>query len=275
MNQLNFQSLSPEDIFIARRAYRWGSVKRGDVEKAFNFSKASAGRAMRGAEEKMADYLQSRSRAIRWIGEVLDWVSTFSLIQELSSGSDPQKTGLFHDELPVRIISWVDSKPVKENILAKVLVALRDREVLRMKYVGMTRGDEGRIRRVFPLGLEKMADQWRLVGYDVEGAERLPKSFVVSRILEVIATERPPNQFKVLPSEFYRLNEDVQHEIYLNPELTLPQLDVIKRELKVKNDGVKIKERDSLEFFIKFAGKPPSTTSVWPLIKEHKKVAEK
>jgi hypothetical protein len=141
-------------------------------------------------------------------------------------------TGLRTDELPISVWQWRENTPQKEEVLDLVIEACVKRRTVLIQYTGMRRGESGQWRRIAPLGLERMGDQWRLTGQDVDKAGAQD------------SLRREP--------------------VELNLRLTDAQKQVIGRELKVIDGHVEMPHRCWYEFKLQFAGGERSTDIVWP-----------
>ena len=76
------------------------------------------------------------------------------------------QTGLRYAELPVNFSSWSSSLPTGPGALTTIVQACSRKRTAFIRYVGLKAGDVARFRRVYPIALERMGDQWRLVAHD-------------------------------------------------------------------------------------------------------------
>jgi len=192
---------------------------------------------------------------------VPEWASFSALLHELENGNIPKITGIEDYELPVYIPRWTRNTPVDPRALEKIVHAIRQEKGLHLSYVSMNRGAERSWRCVYPIGLERMGDQWRLVGLDLEKKDFPLRIFVLARILGVDDFPCP------LPENFVKPGiHDVVVSVpaILNPELTPDQAIVTANELGIQDGKIALSRRTLFEFYRRFGSQPVSETAVWP-----------
>jgi predicted DNA-binding transcriptional regulator YafY len=149
----------------------------------------------------------------------------------------------------------------------RIVNAIQHERVLRIVYVGLKYGETPAFRRILPLALERMNDQWRVIAQDIEQEDAPIRVFVLSRILDAEADlGRRPKRF-VLQGHTDSVTD---LEVKLNPRLTPAQQEVLSRELRVESGKVRVATRSLHEFKRRFADTPISKDAVWPplLIKD-------
>lgn len=190
------------------------------------------------------------------------FASEAALLDDLDTGrNDPLRTGLFEDELPVVYVSWTKSMPAKPGVLTRIVHAIQHDRLLRIIYISLRLGDLPSERRILPLALERMNDQWRVVAQDIEKDGAPIRVFVLSRILDAEPdVGRKPKKFVHQgPTDSMT---DVQ--VVLNPKLTKHQQQAIGRELRVENGKISVATRSLHEFGRRFADEALGQDAVWP-----------
>jgi hypothetical protein len=252
--------------FIVKRAFRAGAVTRGDVILALGVSTATATRLMSEVVSKRGDILERVRQKIvpRLLAKPPACASEEALLQTLNEGGHDflLRVGLYENELPVTYVSWTNSAPKKQGILATITEAIRTESYLRIAYVGMREKEEPASRVIVPLGLERMNDQWRVVAQDL-GKDGYPiRVFVLSRILDAEKA-----QLKRRPTGFVHQHQSdaiVPVAVTLNPKLTPLQKEIIADELDIREGKVRLAKRGIFEFKRRFCNEPASPGAIWP-----------
>jgi WYL domain len=252
--------------FIVKRAFRAGTVSRGDVIQALAVSTATATRLMAEVVTKRGDILErSRQKIVpRLLAKPPACASEEALLQTLNEGGHDflLRVGLYENELPVTYVSWTNSVPRKPGILGTLIEAIRAESYLRIAYVGMREKEEPASRVIAPLGLERMNDQWRVVAQDL-GKEGYPiRVFVLSRILDA---EKSP--LKRRPPGFvhqHHSDVNVPLAVTLNPKLSPLQKEIVAGELDIREGKVRLAKRGIFEFKRRFSNVPASPGAIWP-----------
>lgn len=261
--------------FVVKRAFRHGSVSRQDIINAFGFNAVKATRVLSDALLKFSDLLERRGKLVypKPGVEIPELAHEAALFKELDRGEiDPRLTGIFRGELPVHYVSWVDSHPPEKGILLKIVQAIKKNAILKIVYIGMKKNDQPSERKVIPLALERMNDQWRLIAQDIRTTmtkerrkrhEAVLRSFVLSRILKAEwDMGRRPKGFV----EVGHWDDLEEISVTPNPLFTTMQKEVIQREMKIENGKVRIPSRSRFEFERRFMDAPPNPEAVWPPI---------
>lgn len=252
--------------FIVKRAFRAGTVSRGDVIQALGVSTATATRLMAEVVSKKGGVLEKTGPKIvpRLLAKPPACASEESLLQTLNEGRHNflLRVGLYENELPITYVSWRHSVPKKTGILGTIIEAIRTESYLRITYVGMREKEEPASRVVAPLGLERMNDQWRIVAQDL-GKDGYPvRIFVLSRILDAEKAplkRRPPGFVHQHHSDAF-----VPLAVTLNPKLSPLQKEIISGELNIRQDKVLLSKRGIFEFKRRFSNQTVSPGAIWP-----------
>lgn len=262
--------------FIIKRAFRIGSVSSHDLTKVFRFNSLKATRFLAATLKVFPEIIERRGKAVYPKHGVSPpaYASEETILSDLDCGSaDPAKTGFLPEEVPVEYVSWTDSNPPEKGILTKIIRAVHQGSLLKIIYIGMKRGDVPHEKRVIPLALEKMNDQWRLLAQEIvtvtkerkKRHEGILKTFVLSRILKA------EWDLGRRPKGFIQVGhwDDVQElPILLNPSLNDQQKEVIRRELKISDGKVLIPSRSKFEFERRFMDVPASPEAAWPPLRK-------
>jgi len=259
--------LTETQMFILKRAFRHGEVLRGDIVKVFGVSTATATRAMVQAEKTFHDILVRSGKFLKPLPMATppSFAGEEKLLMDLDAkNTEPSRTGLFPHELPVTYVSWTNAMPHKPGVFLEIVTAISRQLFLRIIYVGLKRGHGPEEKEIVPIALEKMNDQWRLIGQDLNIKGCPIRVYVLSRILEA-------SKYKGRkPSGCVFQNEEdglIGVPVKLNPELTEWQQKVISRELGVTDGKVLVKSRSQYEFKRRFMGLDPESDYVWPPLK--------
>jgi len=196
------------------------------------------------------------------------WASCGHLLDEIAFGNDPRITGLAQDELPVFIPNWTNNLPSDPAALTVIIQARAEERPVRIYYVGLRAGEEAKWRAIYPIGLERMGDQWRLIANDLEKEGYPLRTFVLARIVRAEACEKkrlPPD----LPP-YAVFDRTVKIEARPNPRLTPDQVSAVNNELGIVGGALLLHERSVFEFFRRFGAQPLSANAVWPVLMNKK-----
>lgn len=249
--------------FIVRRAFRHGSVSRAELLKAIDISSATATRIMSHAIASLGHLLERNGHDLmpKPLAECPSYASELDLLKQLDTvGNDPSITGLFENELPITYVSWTNSMPPRAGTLQIIVNAIQRRKQIDIVYVGLKLDQQPQSRKILPLGLEKMNDQWRVVAQDMEDKNFPIKIFVLPRIM-VASMSRVSTRIP-----YVKGHEDSKSELIvtLNYKLTPHQKQVFEHELNIKNGKVTVATRSMHEFKRRFTNTPVSENAVWP-----------
>lgn len=258
-------------LFVLKRAVRCGKVLRSDLIEAFDgdFGETKASALMSEAAGRWPETLERRSHEIVPCAnpKIPAKASEEDLMKALDYGqTDYWQIGLkVPDELNVLVVKWTRSLPRQPGAFSVIVSGLIRYQPIELLYVGLRRNEQARWRRVAPLTLEKMGDQWRLIAQDWDDAEKgYPiKVFVLPRILGA----RPADS--TLPPNIIRQGDNdhtVRIPVRLHPDLTPDQQAAICHELMVQDQQITIAQRSQFELLRRFSDIPPRADAVWPLI---------
>ena len=260
------KNLPEASLYMIRRACRLGSARRQDMARHFEASQASYTRWIAMALDAAACMdREGRGAGARLIlakeNDVPWWAGFESLLEEIESGNTSIVTGIEDYELPVFIPRWTRNSPVDHRALGKIILAIHREQGLHLRYVNLNRGEEGQWRCVYPIGLERMGDQWRLVALDLEKDMCPLRIFVLARIIGV--DDRPC----ILPKGFSKPgihDVDIAVRAILNPLLTPDQAVVLSNELRIQDGMITLNRRTLFEFYRRFGAQSLSDKAVWP-----------
>jgi hypothetical protein len=266
-------------LYAMRRLVRRGQVTVADIMRATKCSLGTANAIMRFFIDNYPDtVLRKEGPRLRLMKEPPDaWLKEASdaqLLSAVENNGGELETGLKPSEFPVRIQTWSHGHPPDGVMtqIAKCLVhqasagiRMDHRASLEIKYTGMSRGNTSKWRRILPIGVERVLDQWRLMAQDLEKDGFPLRTFVLARIENVRpATEPLPKTFRLYTFD------DVQSlcSVSLNPDLTPDQEKAIRNEigLSMENNTVQLQSRASFEFLRRFGPAQVSENAVWPII---------
>jgi hypothetical protein len=256
---------SPE-TFVLRRAFRIGRVTRGEVQEAYpEHSYSKAGLVLRNALAHWPSLLRRDGRAVvpGARASAPSVAGEADLMEALEMGLYAMRyTGFRPRELPVQQVRWTCSMPSKPGVMTTLTRAVATGAGLEIQYVGLRLGESARWRRVFPLGLEQMGVQWRLVAQSLDDTDYPVRLFVLARIRDaVVMTER-------LPGDFFAQSEsdrEVSARLVLDDRLSADQRTALADELCADGEGkVRLLERSLWEFERTYGHAEPHEHIVWP-----------
>ena len=259
-------NLPDASLYLVRRTCRLGAARRQDMAQHFEASQASYTRWIAAALDA-APCLDrdGRGGGARLVllkeSGVPEWAGFESLLEEIENGNAPARTGIEDHELPVFIPRWTRNTPVDHRALGKIILAIHREQGLHLRYVSLNRGEEGQWRCVYPIGLERMGDQWRLVALDMEKKGCPLRIFVLARILGV--NDHPC----ALPKGFSKPgihDADITIRAMLNPLFTPDQAIAISNELRIQDGTITLNRRTLFEFCRRFGAQRLSDKAVWP-----------
>lgn len=253
-------------LYLIKRACRLGTARRQDMTRHFPASQATYTRWILTALDR-APCLDREGRGaaahLRLVrpDNVPRWASLEALLAEIENDNEPSRTGIEDDEIPIFIPRWTRNVPVDPRALGKIVRAIRRRCGLHLRYVGLRRGEEGQWRCVYPIGLERMGDQWRLVALDLEKKDYPLRVFVLARVLGADDLPCP------LPEGFSKPgihDADITIPARLNPSLTPDQAIALANELRIQEGMITLHQRTLFEFCRRFGTEGISDQAVWP-----------
>lgn len=259
--------------FVLKRAFRFGSVRRRDIMEAFQDSIKSESLGsdiLNSALEKYDEYLIREGNKLipRRFDKIPDFIDDEELLHQIELGSRFQDTGLRSDELPINKVNCTNSLPLQKHSLTLICQSISKGRVIDIYYVSLKEKDRGSTRAVFPLGLEKKSDQWRLVAHDLSNKNYTIKTFLLSRITSVDKSDKKrPKRLGVISGT----EAPTKFKCQLNRNFTKEQREVVKNQLKITNKNtVMLAKRYLYEFKIDYLNTPSSNSITWPLIEDIK-----
>ncbi len=256
--------------FVVRRAFRHGSVTRADLIRAFGISSATATRLMTEIINRCSNLLERKGHA--WIPKPLVTPPDYATEQDLLKHLDTQRhnpvdIGLFEGELPLIYVSWTNSLPRQSGILQTIIKAIGKNKQIDIVYVGLRENEQPRARKILPLALEKMNDQWRVIAQDLEESDFPIKVFVLSRIMDVSMSLHN----KRLPYIKGHTDKHIYIKVKLDDRFSNTQKEILQQELKINEGIIRIAKRSEHEFKRRFTSTPASENAVWPplILKEN------
>ena len=251
--------------FVTRRAFRFGKVERADVREAFDMRDAPAS----GVLTLAAQQVKELERLPRWVAPKPwsyppAWANAKELMESIDRGHDDFKTtGLRATELPVTRVQWSATAPKSTEALHVVLQAIVQSRPCAIQYVGVKLGEVARWRRIYPLGLERMGDQWRVYAHDLEHAEFAVRTFVLARIEDAAEMrEKLPKKFTPGAASDAML----KFAPVLDGRYTQDQRRALLHELRIEDGVVRLPRRAEFEFLRRFGEVATSADAVWPPI---------
>ena len=256
--------------FVLKRAIRYGYVKRHDVLEAFSAditSEALATNTLNKAVKRYDLFLVRKGNRIEPSpsGMTPSFINDETLLSELERGATFKETGLRESELPIVTVQWRRNLPVQDGTLTEITRAIALCNTINIHYVGLKEGDSGSVRPVFPIGIERYSDQWRLIAHDLSDGNFPVKAFLLSRIIKISHTKRrkPSRVGSLHPSQL-----PSPLKVRINSRVTQAQRMVIENQLNIQSGVIRIPQRLKHEFLIEFCGADVSDNIVWPLIDE-------
>lgn len=257
--------------FIVRRAFRAGRVVRGDVRTAMGVGDAQASRLLSEAAASVAGL----RREPRWVclepwAQPPRWASAMQLMEALErSDSSFREIGLHERELPVNYVHWTARAPRAQDCMQALVQGIVHGRRFVIHYAGLRLGEAGRWRRVYPLGLERMGDQWRLIAHDLEHAEFAIRTFVLARIGDaVVDPAKLPKKFTPATAH----DQVVRYQVTLDDRYTKDQRQAFEHELGISDDVIHLPLRSEFEFMRRFGDVPASSDAVWPPVTRLKRL---
>jgi len=257
--------------FVLMRAFRRGIVKRNDILRAFEglISETRASELLSAAVGKNPRLLERKGYSvIPKIGAPMpSLASEEQLMKAIFSGNDAfADIGLCEHELPRQRVEWTNNYPKSPSIFSSITQAITNETPLLIQYVTLKRGDRGARRSIFPVGLQRVGDQWRLVAYDLDRTPPVQRAFVLSRIVDAA-----PSVAKVPKSiKHFSFNAAQPVKAQLHPDFTEEQRSVLEHELSICNEHRIMPPSEEFEFLRRYSEIEASREAVWPVIVRNK-----
>lgn len=226
--------------FIIARAFRYGSVKRGDLQLAFNElrnTKASA--VIKDALQKHDGLIMREGNKIvpRPTAKVPKHLNDSDLAEAIINGNDFSQMGI---DVPVQYADKIPCIPLTDGALQTIAKQMSLQACVDIGYVGRRLQDRGNTRTVKPIRFEVHGDNIYLIANDLSDKFRKVKTFLVSRILDakpsiVRATLMPHDDEKKAKKTFF---------VNINPLATSEQTLVIRHQFGLdSNNKLKLSPR--------------------------------
>jgi hypothetical protein len=263
-----------KERFVWRRAFRspTRSVVRAEVIDALGVSKTAASTLLNLAVDGSTGLLQREGNKVcapPW-AEAPHWADEADLMECLDRGRVAfAETGLRAAELPVSFSTWSSSLPAVPGALTTIVGACTHKHSVFIRYVGLRAGDKARFRRSFPVALERMGGQWRLVAHDLDAEDFPLRTYVLSRITGASPDPaRLPRGFIPSSPVDFKQTLVVDWDLRLNED----QKQALRCELGIGATGATtLNSRDIHEFLIRFGGQAVAANVVWPPLRKKAK----
>ncbi|MCG8614451.1 MAG: WYL domain-containing protein [Pseudomonadales bacterium] len=257
-----------------KRSFRYGEVQRSDLKEAFPEKPNSdpyLTSVIKAALSRFDDRLQKEGQKVRPIPGTAppSFINDEDLIDSLERGGSFAETGFRESELPLSFVKTTNSLPNKPGLLTVITRYIAHQETLQIIYTGIKMGAIPQKRHLYPLGLERKSDQWRLVAIDLDEKEQPTKVFLLSRILDAGPSNKrkPRNRVIEAPSKAPRC-----YQVELNPKLNEHQRQVVKNQFAMQGDTIRLPQRYLFEFKIDHCSEPVPSEAVWPLLTIKKEI---
>ena len=261
--------LDDKECFIWRRAFRSPdrAVVRKDLVSAFAMSESSASTLLSSVADRSEGRLEREGYKIVapvW-AQAPHWANEVDLMESLDRGQSRfSRTGLKSSELPVNYSSWSSNLPSAPGALEKIVTAIGKLRPVHIRYVGLKAGDKAKFRRVLPIALERMGDQWRLVAHDLSKSDTQLRTFILSRITGAVNDDCPLSK-KSAVIRASPIDQKQRIKVGWHILINQDQKEALKSELGIDaQDTVMVYSRDVHEYLIRYGGRVVSTDVVWP-----------
>lgn len=253
-------------LFVVRRAFRFGEVRRKDLVEAFGFSNVTATRVLQAALDGYPGHLTRTGYRVvpRPDTSAPAPAGEADLLQAMEEGRcEFARIGLRKHEFPVRYGRTRTAGPIKEGTLLQVQRAIVRQQAMRIRHVGMKAGEIARWVSVVPLALERSCLGWRVLAQDL-GLPGYPvRAFFLLRIFDFDFQARKPKDF------YPRDPAGCQVPVRLRPEpkLTPDQARAVCHQLGLTDQVLYLDERLLYDVLSPFADIKPESDMVWPLVR--------
>ncbi|MCG8313158.1 MAG: WYL domain-containing protein [Pseudomonadales bacterium] len=256
------------ETFIIRRAFRATKVVRNDLMIAFAgaIKEVRASQLLSETVSHCPGILLRKGNAVvrHPNAETPLLADEDDLMSHIFSGrTELSHTGLYSRELPIQQVAWINNHPQKSGAFTEIVQSLRQKKCLQIEYISLNQHDRGQTRVVQPVGLQQMADQWRLIAYDLNKVEPYQQAFVLARIrfakmLEQKATNKLAG---------YLFESIVKIPVELNRGFTPDQKETLEHELGIQKNHITLPKAQLFEYLRRFSEIPTSDSAVWPMLK--------
>ena len=264
---------SLEELFVWRRAFRAGGVRRGDIVSAFNCAETKATNTIKMVIDTSAGLLVKEGRYAvpapwaldtppEWADENdLLWHLEHRLHDPVFSDGASQHTGLKPDELPVLMDPWFEPTCGAPGALWSISRAIREGKALWIEYTGMRKHEAKMWRRILPLSLQRIAETWRVYSHDLENDEFPLRSFKLARISDYRRADNDKTKQFAIANP---IPADATYQVTWNPDLGNDQKKVLSTEFGVNEDSeIIISSTGFFEYALLFKG-ASTGEAAWP-----------
>lgn len=262
-------------LFILRRAFWFGRVKRSEVMDVFKISDNQASLDLKRAVfERWKPYIRrdgltGHSGVVPIYGvQAPAEASASKMLSLFERHAEYNETGLSQSEFNL-LVCKAPVYRANDSLLEVVMQACIHSLPIEILYVGLRKDEEARWRQVLPNGMEFTGRQWRLIAQDISDEKQ--KTYVLPRILSARTISITSKIKKI-----NRIGIGEAEELYtvtLNSEMTKDQVSAISNELGVDGSYLKINSRNVYEFRKLYCDDRSGLEHiVWPVVKDIKKV---
>jgi hypothetical protein len=263
INLDNLVFSSDSVAFVLKRAFRRGYVSPSDVTRALDISASSATRVMQACAHQYAAIVERKKTLLvpRLLSVPPRFASEDALFTVLDAGlNNPAVTGLFNHEVPVVYVGLRNGRPIVPGTLTFLTQSIANKTGVDLVYLPMTLEARTRLVTVQPIALEKVADEWRLIGQDYVDVNTIGV-YVLTQILQATRArkKRPPN--------FIDRNETdavLSIKVAINPRYTPEQINIIEHEMGLLKECVRMPSRAQRNFSQMFQGDLRASRDIWP-----------
>lgn len=118
-----------------------------------------------------------------------EWLFDASITEKIFGGAE-SSAGILSDDIEINRIRFTAHNPVADITIMMTVRASRYRKsgadhrtAIKIRYVGLRRGELAKWRTIIPIRLEEFSGKWRIIGIDAEKDEI--RTFQLSRVIEV------------------------------------------------------------------------------------------
>lgn len=199
------------------------------------------------------------------------WGNAYSLIEKLTQNLTHQ-TAILPEEWHLRRVKFTARNAIAEDSVSMAIRAMKYREsgatqsgAIRIKYVGLRRGEHALWRTVAPIFLEEFSGKWRMVAIDL--AKKESRTFQLARILEIDPQLHPITATINIESLERSYSPKKTVHVTLSPDLTPDQALAAKNELGLRSDGNLLLTAGQLhDLKHQYGVEEPNPSIVWPII---------
>lgn len=197
-----------------------------------------------------------------------EWLLDASITKTLSRDAE-SSTGILSGDIEINRVRFTAHNPVADTAIMMSVRASRYRKsgahhrgAIKIRYVGLRRGELARWRTIIPIRIEEFSGKWRIIGIDATIDEI--RTFQLSRIIEV-DSHMYPIPAGVVVTGAYSPKRRVK--IALSKELTEDQRIAAMNELGIDDHGmIELTEGQIHDMRHLYGVDKPTDNIVWPVI---------